>query len=199
MLVVQRAAGDAAVTIVKTVDFMPRRRDIDRAAFRAYYEDRHAPLAAPLFPFRRYRRNHLVDQSIEPGFDCLSEFWVSSLEEIGALMSGPVGATMHADERNFLDQPANIAASADEALIGDDMAPTLMMLHDEGGARGALIEACRAVNASLDFIAPLDARPLPFAAIARIGSAAPSLPPGWRAGPVLETEACETDPATLRG
>ena len=68
---------------VKTVDFMPRRRDISRARFRNHYEQHHAPLAVPLFPFARYRRNHLVDQSIEPGFDCLSEFWISSLEEIG--------------------------------------------------------------------------------------------------------------------
>ncbi|MBP8235890.1 MAG: EthD domain-containing protein, partial [Rhizorhabdus sp.] len=45
----------------KTIGFMPRRADISRADFRAYYETRHAVLAVPLFPFRRYRRNHLVD------------------------------------------------------------------------------------------------------------------------------------------
>ncbi len=187
------------MTMVKTVDFMPRRADISRAAFRAYYEERHAPLAVPLFPFRRYRRNHLVDQRVEPGFDCLSEFWISSIAEIAALMTGEAGATMHADERAFLDQAANIAVRADPVLTDNDQGRTLLMLHDEGGERDALIDACRAVGAGLDLLSPLDHRAPPFAAIARIGDAPPQLPPGWRAGPRLAVTLCETDPASLRG
>jgi uncharacterized protein (TIGR02118 family) len=187
------------VTVVKTVDFMPRRPDIDRAAFRRHYEERHAPLAVPLFPFRRYRRNHLVDQAVEPGFDCVSEFWVSSLAEIGALMTGDAGETMRADERSFLDQVANIAVRADPVLTANDQGTTLLMIHDESGDRDALIAACRAAGAGLDLLSPLDERAPPFAAIARVGDVAPALPPGWRAGPRLAVELCETDPATLRG
>lgn len=198
MLVVQRASGVAAVSI-KTLDFMPRRRDISRAQFRHHYETRHAPLAVPLFPFSRYRRNHLVDQAVEPGFDCVSEFWVSSLEEIGALMASEAGATMIADERNFLDQVANIAVRADPVLTGNDQATSLMMLHDEGGDREALIAACRAVDAGLDLLSPMDERQPPCAAVARVGADLPVLPDGWRTGPTLAVDLCETDPATLRG
>jgi uncharacterized protein (TIGR02118 family) len=186
-------------TTVKTVDFMPRRKDISRADFRDHYEERHAPLAVPLFPFRRYRRNHLVDQGIEPGFDCVSEFWVSSIEAIGALMTGETGETMRADERKFLDQVANIAVRADSVLVDNDTGTRLLMIHDDGGKRDALIEACRKVGAGLDLLSPLDERTPPFAAIARIGDTAPSLPPGWRAGPTLSVTLAETDPATLIG
>jgi uncharacterized protein (TIGR02118 family) len=187
------------MTTVKTVDFMPRRKDISRAQFREHYEERHAPMAVPLFPFSRYRRNHLSDQSIEPGFDCLSEFWVSSVEAIGALMEGEAGKTMQADERNFLDQVANIAVVAEPVLTDNDAGTTLMMIHDDGGERDALIEACRKVGAGLDLLSPMDHRQSPFAAIARIGEQAPELPTGWRKGPVLSVTISETDPATLLG
>lgn len=187
------------MTIVKTVDFMPRRQDISRAGFRTHYETRHAPMAVPLFPFRRYRRNHLVDQNIEPGFDCISEFWISSLEAIGALMEGEAGKTMQADERNFLDQVANIAVRAEPVLTDNDAGTTLMMIHDDGGTRDALIAACRLVGAGLDLLYSLDERLPPFAAIARIGETAPLLPPGWREGPILTVMLNETDPATLLG
>ena len=183
---------------VKTIGFMPRRPDISRAAFRDHYEHRHAPLAVPLFPFRRYRRNHLLDPSIEPGFDCVSEFWVSSLEAISALMTGEVGDTMRADERLFLDQVANRAVRADPVVIGNDLATTLLMIHDDGGDRDALAAACRDAGAGLDLLSPLDARPSPFAAIARVDARDPVLPSGWRAGPRLEVALCETDPATLQ-
>jgi uncharacterized protein (TIGR02118 family) len=187
------------MTMEKSVDFMPRRPDISRAEFRDHYEQRHAPLALPLFPFRRYRRNHLIDQEVEPGFDCVSEFWVSSLASIGELMTGEVGETMRADERKFLDQVANIAVRADPVLVDNDQGTRLMMIHDDGGDRNALIEACRTVGAGLDLLSPFDHRRPPFGAIARIGDTAPSLPPGWRAGPTLSVTLAETDPAVLMG
>lgn len=185
--------------MIKTVDFMPRRRDLDRAAFRTYYEERHAPLAVPLFPFSRYRRNHLIDQGVEPGFDCLSEFWVRSLDEIGALMAGEAGATMIADEHHFLDREANIAVLAEPVLTGSDDATTLVLLYDDGGDRDALIAAIRAAGGGLDLLSPLDHRPPPCAAVARLAGTLPPLPPGWRASAPLAVDICETDPATLRG
>lgn len=184
---------------VKTIGFMPRRHDMTRASFRAYYEERHAPLAIPLFPFRRYRRNHLADASVEPGFDCISEFWVSSLERVGELMAGNVGDTMRADERNFLDQPAIVAVRAEERVQPESEGGTLLMLTRESGDIDALAEACRSAKAGLDLLSPLDTRTPPFDAIVSIGERPPALPPGWRAGPMLAVERCETDPAALRG
>lgn len=185
--------------VVKTIGFMPRRRDLSREAFRAYYEQRHAPLAVPLFPFRRYRRNHLADASAEPGFDCISEFWVSSLERIGELMAGEVGDTMRADERNFLDQPAIVAVRAEERVAPASDGNCLLLLTRDGGDPAPLADACRAVGAGLDLLSPLDTRPPPFDAIVSVAGRRPVLPPGWHAGPTLTVERCETDPATLRG
>ncbi|HET8613204.1 MAG TPA: EthD domain-containing protein [Sphingomonas sp.] len=179
--------------MVKTIGFMVRRPDITRAAFREHYETRHAPLAVPLFPFRRYRRNHLIDQAAEPGFDCISEFWFDSIEAIAALMAGEVGATMRADERNFLDQSAVRAAVAREALPGPAEAAALCFLRREDGEDGALEAAFAGTGAGLDLLTPFD-RPLPFDAIAALppGVEPPAPPPGWRAGPCLAVERRES-------
>lgn len=201
MLVVQRTGGLAPMSgpTAKTIGFMPRRADISRADFRAYYETRHAVLAAPLFPFRRYRRNHLVDQAIEPGFDCISEFWVGSLEKISELMAGEVGDIMRADERNFLDQPNILAVRADPVATGSDSAGTLALLVSDGGDTAALANAARAADAGLDLLSPLDARPSPCDAILRFDGALPALPEGWRVDRLIEVIPCETDPAQLQG
>lgn len=165
--------------MIKTIAFMPRRADLSRDQFRDYYESRHAPLAIPLFPFSRYRRNHLADDA-EPGFDCVSEFWIPSLERIGALMAGEVGDTMRADEREFLDQPSIVALQSEVALTDCDGGRTLVLLKNEGGDRDALVESIRAAGGSLEFLTPLDDRPAPFDALIRCGDGAtPPIPQGW--------------------
>lgn len=183
----------------KTIGFMPRRADISRDDFRTYYETRHAVLAVPLFPFRRYRRNHLADQVIEPGFDCISEFWVGSLEKIGELMAGEVGETMRTDERNFLDQPNILAVRAEPVATGSDSAGSLALLISEGGDAAALTEAARKADAGLDLLSPLDERASPCDAILRFYGSLPALPEGWRVDRQIEVIPCETDPAQLRG
>ncbi len=200
MLVVQRAGRDAAVSgeTIKTIGFMPRRPDIDRAAFKTYYETRHAPLAVPLFPFRRYRRNHLADAAVEPGFDCISEFWVGSLAEIGSLMEGEVGDRMRADEPNFMDQPRILAVRAEPVATGSDAGRTMALLRSEGGDPDALVNTARQSGAGLDLLAPFGTEPAPFDAILRCDGAVPPLPAGWTTALTVTVEAHETDPATLR-
>lgn len=185
--------------MIKTIAFMPRRTDTTRAQFRHYYETRHAPLATPLFPFTRYRRNHLADQDFEPGFDCVSEFWISSLERVGELMEGEAGDTMRADERNFLDQPAIVAVLSDVTLTDGDSGDTLLLLNHRCGNRDALIAACREATANLEFLSPLDERPPPFDAMVRFSDTAPQLPDGWTLGLTFQIERCETDRAELMG
>jgi uncharacterized protein (TIGR02118 family) len=102
----------------KTIGLMPKRPDISRAAFRDHYENRHAPLALPLFPFTKYVRNHVVESDPDPvGFDCLSEFWVDDVETVHRLMASDVGDTMREDERRFTDQPRIAPAVAEETLV----------------------------------------------------------------------------------
>ena len=177
---------------IKTIGFMPRRPDISRAQFRDYYETRHAPLAVPLFPFIRYRRNHLTDMDAEPGFDCISEFWVPSLNRIGDLMAGEVGDTMRADERNFLDQPRIVAALADPVATGCDAGRVMVLLRNEGGDVQALVAAAREAGAGLDLLTPLDARELPCDAIWRCETIDADLPEGWRTSAMTSVKACES-------
>ncbi|WP_016745598.1 EthD domain-containing protein [Rhizorhabdus wittichii] len=184
---------------VKTIGFMPRRPDIDRAAFRNYYETRHAPLAAPLFPFRRYRRNHLTDAAIEPGFDCIAEFWIGSLDELGSVMAGEAGDTMRADEPNFMDQPRIFPVRADPVATGSDTGRTMALLRRDGGDPDTLARTARQAGAGLDLLAPFGAQPAPFDAILRCEGEPPPLPAGWTAALTVTVEAHETDPATLRG
>lgn len=185
--------------MIKTIGFLPRRPDLSRDAFRTYYEDRHAPLAIGLFPFTRYRRNHLADAKDDPGFDCVSEFWVPSVEEIGALMMGPAGETMKVDERNFMDQPRISAAVAEETLAGPDGAASLILLQRTGGDVAALAAICASVGAGLDLLVPFDTRPLPCDAvvIVPVDADLPSTPSGWRMIGRHDLIRAETDPSEL--
>lgn len=182
---------------IKTIGFMPRRPDLTRAAFRDYYEHRHAPLAVPRFPFRRYRRNHLADPAVEPGFDCISEFWVRSTAEIGALMAGEVGDLMRADERTFLDQPRIRVARAEPVTTGSDASGTMMLLVRTSGDPAALAAAAQAAGAGLDLLAPMDDAGTPGDALLRCDGDGPALPTGWTVRARLAVVICETEPAIL--
>lgn len=118
---------------MKALAFLPRRPDLTRAAFRGYYETRHAPLALRYFAFVRYVRNHVVDGP-DLGFDCLSEFWPRNVEATAALMRTKVGDRMRADERAFADQPRLVSSGCEESvLVGPPRA------EDESGVRKAAV------------------------------------------------------------
>lgn len=114
---------------MKALAFMPRRPDLGRAAFRDYYETRHAPLALRYFDFVRYVRNHVIDGT-DVGFDCLSEFWPRSVEATAALMQTKVGERMRADERAFADQARLVSSGCEEMLLAG-----ALRAEDESGIR----------------------------------------------------------------
>lgn len=203
--------------MIKTVAFMPRRPDLDRAAFRAYYETRHAPLALRHFRFARYVRNHLADGQ-QPGFDCYSEFWHRDFAHTRAQMAGAAGAIMLADEANFLDRAHTRPALAEEHVLagppradetGDETgkAKTILPLRAGAGAdRNALIEAARAAfadgagRATIDLLSPFDERPLPYDAVLTIwADTAFAPPPGWSIAGRFPVLAEETPTAELSG
>lgn len=201
--------------MIKSVAFMPRRPDLDRAAFRAYYETRHAPLALRHFRFAHYVRNHLADAQ-EPGFDCFSEFWHRDVAHTRAQMAGEAGAIMQADELNFIDRPQARPALAEEHLLAGraredeaGQAKTILLLRAEAGnSRDTLLDAARAAfaesasRATLDLLAPFDTRPLPYDAVLALwpGADAGFAPPaGWSIGARLPVRAEETSATDLAG
>lgn len=108
--------------MLKNLGLIPRRADLDRPAFRDYYETRHAPLAlAHLRSFRRYLRNHVVAASpADSPFDALSEFWFDSAADIDAViafLSGPAGAVLREDEARFMDRAGIRIVRVVESLL----------------------------------------------------------------------------------
>lgn len=91
---------------MKSVSFVSRRTDLDRAGFRDYYEATHCWLAMQHFPFLGYTRNHLVGHP-ELDFDCISEFESPAyLNDVDVMNSRSRYLVMD-DELQFMD-PARI-------------------------------------------------------------------------------------------
>lgn len=119
----------------KSVAFMPRKPGMSRKAFREYYEHRHAILGARHFPFRKYARNHLMENEPLQLFDCYSEFWVEDFEPVVRCLEGNIGEVMRSDERNFTDQPRIVSAFAREELLFGEGRPG----KEDGAARRLLL------------------------------------------------------------
>ena len=105
----------------KILCLLKRRPDLSRTQFKAYYEEKHAPLIARILPFyREFRRNFLVDNQdyrpshldnkveYDPGFDVVTESTFDSQQEyekLVATLSDPGTSTViREDEDNFLDR-----------------------------------------------------------------------------------------------
>src|SRR5262249_44212611 len=110
--------------LVKILTVFVRRPDLTREAFRSHYEKRHVPRAmehVAHFGFRKYVRNHVVGpDGVEPGFDCLTEFFFRSLEDAGSsvgFMSSPEGRWFAEDELNFLDMSPPPSLELAESVV----------------------------------------------------------------------------------
>ncbi|WP_165938547.1 EthD domain-containing protein [Parafrankia sp. BMG5.11] len=163
--------------MMKSVCILARKAGSGRTAFHDYYETSHAPLAIGHFPFARYVRNHLVG-SVEPGFDTISEFWAADIGKVAALMDGPAGEIMRADEERFMDRSRIAAAGAEERLLSDQGPATDGLRRavfvdwrgDGAGEKERTIDLARSLAArgravSLDLIQPWGEPAFPARAI----------------------------------
>ncbi|CCA90282.1 EthD domain-containing protein [Novosphingobium sp. PP1Y] len=102
--------------MIKSLCALARKPGTTRGQFQSYYEEKHAPLAAGLFPFSGYVRNHLIDAP-DFGWDTISEFWNDDMAGTAALLAGTVGETMRADEEQFMDRTKVVPARVEEIVL----------------------------------------------------------------------------------
>jgi uncharacterized protein (TIGR02118 family) len=146
--------------MIRSVSFIQRRPDLDRADFRRYYEEKHAPLARPhLAGLRHYVRNHILfehrgEHAADVPFDAISEFEYedhAAFEAMLAMLAGPIGERIRADELNFMHKPGNSYFGAQRSVIGRSARPApgaqpkaIALLR-----RAALAERAAAVGSDL--------------------------------------------------
>ena len=103
--------------MTKIVILMSRRADTSRPAFRQYYEDRHAKLAAGNLFLVKYLRNHVTDvDGAAIDFDCMTEFYPDTTVP-PAPMEGTLGPMFAEDESRFCDRPLIRSATSVETLL----------------------------------------------------------------------------------
>ncbi|MES2717534.1 MAG: EthD domain-containing protein [Pseudomonadota bacterium] len=109
--------------MIKLMFCLRRLPALDRAAFQAYWRERHAPLVArhaAAMRLRRYVQCHTVDDPVAaslaaargapPAFDGVAELWWDSLDDRAAARGAAVraaAAELLADERQFIDLSAS--------------------------------------------------------------------------------------------
>ena len=194
------------MTLSKSICTMGHRPGISRDDYRNYYENNHAPLAIRHFPFRRYVRNHLVTEP-DIGFDSISEFWSDDMTAAAALMEGPIGDVMRADERNFIDQPRIAPAGSDEEILsegektsgdGRRFASLLTFAGDAGPVlRWAKAIAARMPGVSIDRVTSWSAEAFPADAVLWTPERPEVDPPAGVSMRVLEVRRMETPPEVM--
>ncbi|HEU4429822.1 MAG TPA: EthD domain-containing protein [Myxococcota bacterium] len=97
---------------MKTLALIVRKPEISRDAFRAHYEEVHAPLALPLLSgLVRYVR-HYVQQDLHgaSGFDVMTAFTYrdeAALRRVITRLASPTGDALLRDELSFMHKPQN--------------------------------------------------------------------------------------------
>ncbi len=91
--------------MLKFMVVLYRRPDLTAGQFRRHLEQVHAPLAKNLPGLKRYKQNHVVQDSKRksPGWDAIVELYFDNWETMEAAWASPQGAASDADLPAFAD------------------------------------------------------------------------------------------------
>ena len=101
--------GPANPAMVKLVEFVYRRPQMDVQSFQKYWREIHGPLAAKIPQMRRYVQSHVRLSSYRDGrtplCDGTAQVWFDGTDAMRDSAKTAQYAATHADEPNFIDQP----------------------------------------------------------------------------------------------
>lgn len=201
---------------MKTVALFRRRPDLTRAAFRDYYETRHAPLAVKHVKLNKYVRNHVVAPP-DSNFDVLSEFWLEDPNAPAAIAASPAGAMLRSDALEFMDKDSPRALAAEELIAGEPRTVEsgavrkymLLMARPESVAQAEFLDLVRnwgmmlfagnvLSRVAMDVVTPMPGSAFPAAAIISLWPNArfPNAALGEGAG-LMTIDSSETPPEML--
>ena len=198
--------------MTKSICALAHKPGSTREDFQLYYEDHHVPLAIGYFPFSAYARNHVIGTQAF-GWDTISEFWSDDIEAAAALMAGPVGEIMAADEERFMDRSVIAPAGVEEVILSSgpraatDGLRTAVLVQDSAehiDLRSAVTDWARSLandlpGVSIDFTTNWTERAFPAKAVLWLpGSQDPRIPQGLLVQKLLVRHA-ETPASRLLG
>jgi uncharacterized protein (TIGR02118 family) len=126
--------------VLRVLAFIRRLPGVAVDDFRRHYEEVHVATALPLLGgIAGYERQHVREAVFgEPAFDCMSRFdWRDAAAAAAAFarIEGPAGDAIRADERRFMDAPANV-------VLPVETGPA-WQAGDPAGARARLLVCLR--------------------------------------------------------
>jgi hypothetical protein len=132
--------------MIKHVDLFSKKPGLSDLDFKAYYENRHAPLALSLLPgFADYRRNyiipggtvaqgHIADVPPPPAFDVITEAWFENQDALDATLNAfknpAVANAITRDEENFFDRGRMTLFAMEEYVTPQEKLGATLALTD---------------------------------------------------------------------
>jgi uncharacterized protein (TIGR02118 family) len=105
---------------VRLFAFVKRREGMSREAFLDYWHHTHGPLIRDTPDLRRYLvayEQHPARADDRSGWDGVAMQQFASWDDFLAMISGPAGELMRADEANFLDPDSIRVVFTDDAVV----------------------------------------------------------------------------------
>ncbi len=105
---------------MRLIAFVKRRPDLSREEFLTYWRDTHGPLIRDTPELRRHLvryEQHPAHESDRSGYDGVAVQEFESWDDFIAMISGPAGELMRADEANFLDSSSIEVVFTDSSTV----------------------------------------------------------------------------------